>query len=398
MSESFNKNRKPMKIVSDDGEQEHCSSCEGMPKIRCTDIENNLWKYQWVGTAYGDCCSDGCAMSTIYKNEMKETLHVKRLETIIVNREKTFTGSSKTIGQDFIIKGICFPNNLSEFDYKLDKPFTWLLCADGNGNDDVIDYLRKISWHHFVSNHHKNLIHDINKDIMENSINTIRSGSTLTFIKIYKEEVIISWVGDSCARIYKNNKLFSVTKAHNYDNPFEKVRIDSIPKNNYYALGSMSVTKYDNTLSVVNDDTITMKQNTRVLVPQTACYLAMSRFIGYGNAHPLMKTPESLTINYNSKDNIKIVMGSDGVWDMINDNIEHTYDNEKLLFMNASDIMDMIMRRWNMDWKYQWDDGSGKITTSIEKIPAIDDVCVGVWSNYNYQSFHSTSEDSLYAL
>ena len=387
MTEYSIETSKPMRIVFDDGEQKHCTSCESLPKIICTDIENNLWKYNWVGTIYGDCCSDGCAMSTIYKNETKEKLHEKRLETMIVNTEKITAGCSKIIGQDFIMKGICFPNSFSnDYDYKLDQPFTWLLCVDGNGKNDVIDYLRKISWTDFVRRNHKNLIYEINEDLLDNSINTFRSGATLTFIKIYKNDIIISWVGDSCARIYKNNKLFSFTKPHTYDNPSEKSRIDSIPMDNYCALGGKPTTKPDNTLSVIDDETITMKENTKVLVPQTGCYLAMTRFIGYGNAHPLMKYSESLTIKYDSKDNIKIIVGSDGLWDMINSNIEDINDNKKLVSMNASDIMDMVMARWNKQWNYVWDDGTGKIISSTEKIPSIDDISIGIWSNYNYDS------------
>ena len=79
-------------------------------------------------------------------------------------------------------------------------------------------------------------------------------------------------------------------------------------------------------------------------------------------------------IECSTDDEIKIVMFSDGVGDVLNMDL----DIEKLKYFSAEEIVDLAEKRWKQVWNY-----NGKNL----KFPSngYDDCCCSVWQNKKYK-------------
>ena len=120
--------------------------------------------------------------------------------------------------------------NKSEQDYAISgstPDFDFMVIADSHGYGYNKDYYTQmfsgINWNEFLTgNWRENLM-----TMCNHKLNSNRIGTTFTCVKITPEYFEVTWIGDSSAKIYKNNELLWQTKDHNYDNneDIEKLKL-----------------------------------------------------------------------------------------------------------------------------------------------------------------------------
>ena len=207
-------------------------------------------------------------------------------------------------------------------------------------------------------------------------------GSTATVAIQYQENLYIAYVGDGDAVVLEDDKLILKTLSHNtIDNSEEEERITSAGVSKTLANGFEVTSQTE--AKIINGYYYNFLN--RVVVDS----LAMTRAFGHGSVKinlntskyredcPLIAEPTVHKISLDSSKKIQVVMGSDGLWDVINkQNIEtEIKDLIKLGVDSQRDISEVIGKfaedRWKQTWnishndsvfeytmthKIQWDD------------------------------------------
>jgi hypothetical protein len=232
--------------------------------------------------------------------------------------------------QDFVISEQAIDKNTGEL-------FNWIVVFDGHGSNDCIDFIRQIPLQDMIEfiiseNPIENLSDYINKNIELD----FSSGSTMCLIKIYLNRIICINCGDSQAAIYRNGELEFITEEHNYKNEKEKLRLG----NNVNYLPSSNIKIEDiNTLISVYSEYIEWKA-------ENYTKLACSQCLGHNGITGC--APDTDIIPITQGDRFKVILGSDGLWDMVmKDNEE---DISQLYEMDAEKIMNQTVERWLQPW------------------------------------------------
>jgi serine/threonine protein phosphatase PrpC len=241
-------------------------------------------------------------------------------------------------GQDYTISGEINKNGIY---------IKYAAVFDGHGSDTVINFIRNIpkeKMDEIISTDHpvKILFDYIN------NYNLCRynesSGSTICLVKIYPTLIEIINAGDSQAVVYKNNNIEFITNPHNCTNINEISRI-SIQKK------FLEFKDTNNIKMVSNNVLYNIRSLYAVFNDNTA--LAVTQALGHNGKTGIK--PDIYTINYNNNDTLRILVGTDGFFDMIiketnNDNIvlEDLYE---IADLPGQVILNRTINRWLQEWK-----------------------------------------------
>lgn len=252
--------------------------------------------------------------------------------------------------------------------------YYWIICCDGHGDDTFINLLKSLDWDNIMG---KENSYEYLMNILDNSVNLYNnnSGSTLAMVKIFPNKIYTLTIGDSRILIFKNKELFYKSCPHNLQNNIEKERFK------HDASYKKIVKKpFPGVISEIEQEIHYIKYIT--FNPDVT--LNMTQSIGHKGVTGYY--PEHCYFLYNNTDKIKILVGSDGFFDMtvLDENIpEHIKDNNDLLLMTIDELINKIQKRWDQEWIYYWNmhNKNDFIITTFEK-NAIDDISLAVWSNY----------------
>lgn len=247
-------------------------------------------------------------------------------------------------GQDYIIIGHC-------------EDFSYYIIFDGHGSDTIIDFIRTIP------EEIMNKIMEKEKSIEEmqmfitvnaNLEKTESSGSTMCGCKIYSDKLILMNCGDSHAICCINDDFFK-TDIHDYTNENEVRRVKALD----------ATFENNSQLRVIDETTIesipgyyTVFSNGRRIKPTQVL----------GHSGVTGTNPFYRTFAIEDSDKIQIIIGSDGLWDMICDN-----DLQCLFAKNAKEIAEFAYMRWTQPWNYLYE---GKIYNQSFPRDNIDDISV----------------------
>ena len=276
----------------------------------------------------------------------------------ISNSTASVTTSIKqnTSKQDFIKNGRALDENGIEYDY--------IVLADGHGSrinkDIVIDFIRNYDWD--TKLRFKNWYSKFTIEFKEIVPKSSGSGSTLSVVRIYPYLFECWWIGDSSIRLYKNSEEIWKSLDHDACNTQERERL--IEKGYHI--------KSEHKPFVLTPTSITMVPSYRIIMASLD-KIAMTRCLGHknmtGNEIEFAVIPRNIDSSY------KLVVGSDGLWDLVC-NTDTPFLASK--DVDAENLMGWIYDRWVQEWMYVNVLGNQKI-----KFPDWnrDDICIGVFTS-----------------
>ena len=118
---------------------------------------------------------------------------------------------------------------------------------------------------------------------------------------------------------------------------------------------------------------ITMSQNSAYFHFSKNDIIALTHSLGHNNLTGTFLSYKKIIKNEQNK--YKIIIGSDGLWDMI---LLKEDFNLLSKIKNSTELINIIKNRWNQTWLYLYKNFI--TTTSFEK-NNIDDICIGLWYN-----------------
>ena len=232
--------------------------------------------------------------------------------------------------QDYIITDQAIDKETGEL-------FNWSVVFDGHGTDDCIRFIRNIPMDimtDFIVSDRP--IENLAKYINDNLKLRVSSGSTMCLIKIYQNRIVCINCGDSQAAIYKNGNIEFISKEHSFKNEKEKARLAD------------NVTYIPSSDIEIRDETTLISCYSEYIEWDSDYYtkLACSQALGHNGITGC--APDTVVIPITPGDRFKVIVGSDGLWDMI---IKSDEKDMLLLWgMDADAIMKQTTDRWLQTW------------------------------------------------
>jgi len=258
-------------------------------------------------------------------------------------------------GQDYVKTG-----QLKDID---NVSFYYLLVADGHGGHELIQNINMFDWDNILKyKTAKDILSNINREILLKCNNSYRSGSTLSIVKIYESKIFVYWLGDSQVHIKINDEAYFKTDNHNTENT------DELKKHN--------TTHEINTFKILNDHEIGFKKSKYFKfqnIKNELEYLSVSRCLGHNFI--TLQHMDSISYNINKDDTFSILVASDGLHDMLYE----PYILNKYPDKDAQFFVDLAENRWNQDWNYITDDLKYKKYKFSEIKGEKDDIAVAIF-------------------
>ena len=241
-------------------------------------------------------------------------------------------------GQDQTYSGVFI-------DEETNEEGRWAMITDGHGSNTCINFLRSIK--------QEKLNEIVSKscpvETMAKYINQYArigkyesSGATMCLVKIYRDRIVCINCGDSRVMVCKNNEPMFLSKEHNSFNMNERRRIEACyPGVKIDKATNIKIISETKMIGIVGEY-IEFPSGTRLMTSQA---LGHNGHTGY--------SPDYETIYYDKNDSLKIIIASDGLWEMVlKDNKEEI---TKIAKMPCKDLLDFAVKRWLQEWEMYTD-------------------------------------------
>lgn len=269
------------------------------------------------------------------------------------------------------------------------EPYIYGIMIDGHGNDIGVNDIRRVIQEHLAEILEAENPHDfiqeqleiLKKEHIENLPQNVfysvaqsrllnqlaRSGSTFLMTKFYKNRIETFSIGDSEIYVIKNDEIAYHNPIHDWSNTAEQIRlfqrrdISIFPRLDY---GSFAI----------NPTTIAIKPFYMIR------YNSIHSFVptqALGHEGITEFAPERQTIYYDDEtDKIKIVLASDGLWDVFTP--DHPDDLHNMKTLNGEELADLAEQRWKQEW-------------FLAKSPQTPEELYGTKSSYDAKSYDDVS-------
>jgi serine/threonine protein phosphatase PrpC len=255
------------------------------------------------------------------------------------NVEQMYKGQDYTISGETIING---------------QPIKYAVVFDGHGTSSVITAIRKITKEKMndimaTSCPATVLFNYINDASPKLCIRGESSGSTMCMTRIFPNHIEIRNVGDSQAVLFKNGKIEFISETHDYDNEKERDRL--------FKQGLMAAVVESSDIKIVNEEQMFQMKSHYIIHIMGWGQLAITQALGHNGKTGIF--PDITIIPYEEKDDIQIVLGSDGLFDMIIRERETDKFVESDLLamvqMTGEEILKRAINRWLNVWEMHYD-------------------------------------------
>ena len=261
------------------------------------------------------------------------------------------------------------------FSYSAKDGASWLLAIDGHGSheyhrgkpgiDDYVTWLKQLKWDEMIEEHGIDTITHVQS--MTNAWgSTVGIGACIVLARVKDDVVDIRWKGDAECRVYKNG-------IEAYRTPVHKIE-DNAEQERYKADGISYKTIPGWSVNVLNGIECTMKPSKRMIYPGMKDQINISNCLGHAGSTGEWIGESSVEIHH--AHDVVVVVGSDGLWDMVADTEIDSCDLSRLAFQGANEMVNWAIRRWEQEWDYVW---PGQPTRKSQ-IPDRDDVCAATWT------------------
>lgn len=244
-------------------------------------------------------------------------------------------------GQDHAVSG-------SGIDIKTKEPFTWHAIFDGHGTDSCIISIRNLT----LGEPDKMTEMMETEDPVLTLANYITtsgvvsksesSGSTMNMVRVFENRVECFNCGDSQAIVFVDGIAVHKTVKHHAFNTAERKRVTE--------MGCKFAVSFS--ITVVDEENMHGAYSERVLFPVTPdvpipLHLVPTQALGHNSKTGYVPSKHEIPIDGSS--DVKIIIGSDGVWDMRIPNPDDSVNN--LFKMSAEEISQQSKARWTQLWK-----------------------------------------------
>ena len=228
----------------------------------------------------------------------------------------------------------------------------YVAVYDGHAGNECIDAIRSFNQDEIMAatNPVDCVVQKIIDYRNQKKCTMVNSGSTFVYAKIVTENsdgsglgyISIGNVADSELAVYINGKMVYKTTPQIAETPGEMERLQKENRVKFIQ------TNKENKPLVHPDKKITMEKaysinfvGMKPIVPSQS--LGHNELTGYA--------PEFKIITFDLEtDNVRVVAGSDGLWDLLNLNVPQ--DNEAVLTMDADSLCSFAERKWKQEWRY----------------------------------------------
>jgi len=265
-------------------------------------------------------------------------------------------------GQDHCIQGSTIYNGIY---------IRYAAIFDGHGSDSVINFIRNISLEKMEKIMATNcpvttMFHYVNDCV---KITENFSGATMCLTRIFPTHIEIINSGDSQAVIYKNDQIVFISETHDALNETDLSRVKKLKQ--------FSHLNHADNIKMIDEHTLCVRDAFYIVYDNNTC-LICTQCLGHNGITGIK--PDKTSVYYSDEDNVRVLLGSDGLFDMI---IKQRYNDgyleEDLLAiidLPGDVILNRAVKRWMQEW-YVCDlnNISEKDTHQFEKEDC-DDVCV----------------------
>ena len=273
----------------------------------------------------------------LFQNQIKVTKEPPIMEKITISEhvEQMFKEQDYTVSGQIEIDG---------------QPVKYAVVFDGHGTDSVIRFIRNIKpdkMNEIMASPcpGTTMFHYINYATPKLCIRGECSGSTMCLARIFSTHVEIINVGDSQAVVFKNGQIEFISETHDYGNAKEKERLEQEGRI-YRAVDSSSV-------KIVNETEMHVAKAFYIVHKNDGVQLAVSQALGHDGKTGIC--PDRTVIPYEQADDIRIILGSDGFFDMV----MREKEEDKFVTQDLLDLVDMqgdaIMKRTLDRWLQKWE-------------------------------------------
>ena len=284
-------------------------------------------------------------------------------------------------GQDFALCG----QSIVENGIKMGQQFNYGIIADGHGTNTFIDFLRELNWEEIVSQDDpwEYLYEKYLKDLYIRE----SSGSTLIIMRAFDTYIQSICVGDSQLVILVNGEFAYKSTPHNMKNPLEQWRLAK-PGTTYVG----PITKNRDVPQIRNARSLQARPSLyqQFTQPRSGAMTVLATTQALGHNCATGYNPEYNECHFSETDHVKVLLGSDGLFDMllIEEHIQTTppltaedfadleQDKQDILMMNAEEIAEKCEARWKkLDWAYHYYiKNFNRVATPISFEGSYDDV------------------------
>jgi len=259
---------------------------------------------------------------SLYEIEMKSNSNHHFVT--ITNKEKQLSKQ-----QDYTVKGH-YKNDETE------EEFDWIALFDGHGTNRIIDKIKNTDLNKFIATDNPPLALQ-NYLTNENILSRYESsGSTMCVAKIYKDHIRCFSVGDSYLFVYQDGIKIYSNPLHKWHNESEINRLKTIDPG---LLLTDSIT-----FEVIAENIMT-SLNSKYLNFSNGLQIAPTQTIGHNNITGI--SPETFYIPLISNSDYRIVIASDGVFDVLMKEEDEILEFSK---KSCDEIVELAENRWKQSW------------------------------------------------
>lgn len=239
-----------------------------------------------------------------------------------------------------------------------EDPYEWFTGCDGHGLDVFPNILKRAPWPAIMATPDSlaALLHWLKKydGISGNT------GATYFEAKLFRNRVETCTVGDSQIAVFVDQKLVYINTPHNFQNPLECERLRERRETGRVTIkGAGLIPKIcgATTLKQAPGDYIYFENGDKI---------ALSQSLGHDNVTGI--SPEKHTVFFEPGQEVCVLGGSDGLWEMVN--TEGPDAEADMLFLatkSANEIAAMAETRWKQEWNFIWTDGKGVERTAVNR-------------------------------
>lgn len=230
----------------------------------------------------------------------------------------------------------------------------WAVLYDGHGTNKVIDQLRALNMDRYICE--PNPLESIASSAIVGD--TYLSGATACMMRRNGNQIELFNMGDSGACMYVNGKLVAETTKHSFLNQDEIERTKSLVR-------CILPTKAPFPVSDVRVEEVPSPTGHFT----TGERLVPSRSIGHN--HMTGDVAERIVVNVESTDHVRVVMGSDGLLDML----VPLHEGSAMMLAKEAE------RRWRKQWKYKFMHNGKEYDSETSYGDQIDDISCVVYDD-----------------